>query len=437
MNGAAIRIVELLTEHRERCESVIERWCEGDSAGAESELALLCREVQPQAARQLAEFLQRVFALQPTAHAKLSSPDALPKPDALSNPSAIDPARPNPVWWATEKSLQQATPWQVARVKAGWFGTDPVFDLCCGIGGDAVQLAARGAVTAVDLDPLIAAMARANVRRAAPADCDATVLCEDVTAVGLPRLPSIHLDPDRRARETRRSDPNRFEPAWDQVTRLIARSSAAVVKLAPASQVPSGELPVTEFHRCWISLSGSVREQSLLWGTALRRANLTPGERSALVLRSDGAATWFSPDRPAATTRPALFSGTPSVLVDPNPAVRAAHLTEGFANEHGLGLLGGPSGFLAGDESLIDSVTSLRPLAVAAVVKWWGSCDDRKLRKTFRGLNVFPQTVKVRGTDHDPAVLVKRYRQCGEHPVMLWIGRQGKRAFAAITDLVS
>jgi hypothetical protein len=220
------------------------------------------------------------------------------------------------------------------------------------------------------------------------------------------------------------------------VTRLIALSSAAVVKLAPASKVPSGDLPPTEFHRCWISLAGSVREQSLLWGMALQRANLARGEKSALVLRSDGTATRFAPDQQTATTAPAVFHGTPAVLVDPNPAVRAARLTEGFANEYGLGLLCGPSGFLAGDEGWIESVGALRPLAIAAVVRWWGSCDDRKLRKTFRGLNVFPQTVKVRGTDHDPAVLVKRYRQCGERAVTLWIGRQGKRAFAAITDTV-
>lgn len=422
MNGAAIGIVEVLTKHRVRCETVIERFCAGDVSGAESELASLCRDVPTQATRRVAEFLQAIVALQPTAHAKLSCPDA------------IDLTRPHQVWWATEKSLQQATPWQVARVKAGWFGTDPVFDLCCGIGGDAIQLAARGAVTAVELDPLIAAMAGANLSRATSTGSHATVQCGDVTAVGLPRLPQIHLDPDRRGGQTRRSDPNRFEPAWDQVTRLIALSSAAVIKLAPASEVPSGDLPPTEFHRCWISLSGSVREQSLLWGMALQRANLARGEKSALVLRADGTSTRFAPDLVAATTTAAIFAGTPAVLVDPNPAVRAARLTEGFANEYGLGLLGGPSGFLGGDEGLIDSVSSLRPLAVAAVVKWWGSCDDRKLRKTFRGLNVFPQTIKVRGTDHDPAVLVKRYRQCGDNPVTLWIGRQGKRAFAAITD---
>ena len=424
MNGAAIRIVEVMAMHRKRCESVVALSREGDSAGAESELASLCRELPPQQGRQVTEFLAGVAALQPIAHAKLSCPNAT---------DATDTTR---VWWATDKSLQQATPWQVARIKAGWFGTDAVFDLCCGIGGDAIQLAARGAVTAVDLNPLIAAMAGANLSRAAAGGSDVSAQCDNVTTMALPRLASIHLDPDRRVGETRRSDPNQFEPAWDQVTKLIASSSAAVVKLAPASRLPAGGLPSTEFHRCWISLSGSVREQSLLWGTALHRANLTRGEKSALVLRSDGTASWFAPDRQAATTAAAPFDGTPAVLVDPNPAVRAAHLTEGFANEYGLGLLGEPSGFLAGDDGLIDSLHSLRPLAIAAVVKWWGSCDDRKLRKTFRGLNVFPQTAKVRGTDHDPAVLVKRYRRCGEHPVTLWIGRQGKRAFAAITDVL-
>ena len=73
-------------------------------------------------------------------------------------------------------------------------------------------------------------------------------------------------------------------------------------------------------------------------------------------------------------------------------------------------------------------------MAVIGEVLWSGSCDDRKLRKELRRRGAYPAVIKVRGTDHDPAQLSKRYRKCGDQPVALWIGRTGSGAYAALTQ---
>ncbi len=380
-------------------------------------LALLREQHGPE----LAAIVSSAAQLQLAARAKLSPPG---KPDC--------------VWWVSDKSLQQATPWQVARIKADWFGEEPIHDLCCGIGGDAIQLAARGIVTAVELDPVTAAMADANLRGSGDENRNGRVVCADVTTIDLQKGSAFHLDPDRRPVGRRRSDPHAFQPSWPEVSKMLERASGAVIKLAPASTIPEDRIPPTEFHRSWISLAGSVREQSLLWGSAIDRAARVRGECSAVVLRSDGSAELFAPSEtttPSARSKGDRSKGDrpPSVLVDPNGAIRAAGLTDSFAARFELGLLNGPSGFLGGEDPSIAENDALGSLAVSGRVRWWGACDDRKLRKEFRALDVFPETIKVRGTDHDPAALFKRYRRCGERPVTLWIGRHGKRVFAAIT----
>lgn len=413
MTEPSIGISSLLAAHRERCEAFIELLADDPNAlGAMVSL-------RQRLGDELAGIVFDAASLQSEARKKLSPPGC--------------PIRP---LWVTGRSLQQATPWQVARLKGSWFGGSSVHDLCCGIGGDSVQLAGRGAVTAVDLDPLMAAMTAANLQNAGHCASTARAVCGDVTAMKRPAASAIHIDPDRRGNHGRHSEPNLFQPAWPLVSQMIRDTSAAVIKLAPASTIPDGGLPATEFHRCWISLSGSVREQSLLWGAALDRSTRHRGTSSAVVLRGDGTATWFDP---GASVNRALSvdaiptDRVPTMLVDPNSAIRAAGLTASFAEHYGLEFLNGPSGFLASriDTEQLDS--QARSLSATGAVQWWGACDDRKLRKEFRARNVYPETIKVRGTDHDPNVLVKKYRRCGDQPVTLWIGRHGKRVFAAIT----
>lgn len=344
------------------------------------------------------------------------------------------------IWWATDRALQQASPWQAAAVKAKWFGNKPTLDLCCGIGGDAMFLASRGPVVAVDSDPLITELAAMNLNvdtidvRLPKSDSfeqssspPARVVCNDVTELAIDSEWLVHLDPDRRPGSKRASRPDQYQPGWSFVSQLLRSQSGVAVKLAPAAEPELTDCPPT--HRCWISVAGSVREQSLLSGEAMSFSGLAPQLRSAIVARSDGGFQIFAPQIPS--DNGVIDSvGTPlEWLVDPDAAIRAAGLSVSFGFTHGLRPLGRPSGFFTADDP-----PDVGHLAQVAKVIWAGSCDDRKLRREMRSRNVYPDVIKVRGTDHQPEVLRKKYRKCGDTPVQLWIGRGPDRVYAALAE---
>ncbi len=391
-------ICTVMATRIEECERAIDELA---AAGASPRaIVQLRRDFGESAARQLLE----VAALQPKARRKFGPG----------------------TWWVTNRSLQQATPWQVAARKADWLGGCPVLDLCCGIGGDAMQFALRSRLTAVDVDPLVIAYAKANLRKVASLQSPQFV-CQDVTEIALPRDCAIHIDPDRRGEGVRASDPERYQPDWAQVQRMIENANSAVVKLAPAARVRP---PRAESHRCWISLGGRVREQSLICGQAIQRGGFEPGFVSAIKVRADGSCSRFAP---TADSDSAVSDGSrpAGYLIDPDAAIRAAGLTEAFAAHFGLSTLGGPTGFLTGEISCLDELSDL---AIVGRVLWHGSADDRKLRSELRQRDAVPSVVKVRGSDQDPSAIVRRYRKCGHQSVTLWLGRSQRGSYAAITE---
>ncbi|QDT07251.1 hypothetical protein K227x_56770 [Rubripirellula lacrimiformis] len=375
-------------------------------------------------------------------------------------------------WWVSEKSLQQATPWQVARLKAAWLGNRDVVDLCCGVGGDTMELARRGRVLGVDQDRITASMAHANLKQiqatAEPSEASTAsdVCCDDACRIPIDPKSAVHIDPDRRGSGKRTTDPDEYQPAWTDVLGIVQRQPASIIKLAPvAAGGPNSSLTATmaSWHRSWISLSGSVREQSLICGDAIDQADLPDNGRSAYRVRHDGSWVRFVAhadevvDLPEQTAQLWKTDTNPGgYMIDPDASIRAAGLTIAYANRHGIRLLGKPSGFLTCDDppKADESATSTSPppddanrdsvngaganlavpnLAVVGQVVWSGSADDRKLRRELRSRNMYPETIKVRGTDHDPNMLSRRYRSTGDTPVTLWIGRSGGRVYAAIT----
>lgn len=338
------------------------------------------------------------------------------------------------LWWCSERSLSQSTPYPVADLKATWIQSSVVFDLCSGIGRDTISIANQAtlktaSITSVDLDPTTIAMATENLRlhsqiRPSPV----CFRCQDVGTIAIPPEAAVHIDPDRRQESGRKTRPEDYSPAWDVVEQIIARCDATTAKLAPAAEIEDQ----SERHRLWISWAGSVREQTLLAKQALVHASNSLGGRlgesgrTAVILRPSGGVAVFSGEFTAPSGR--RTEQPRKYLADPDPAIRAAGLTESFAEQSDYQLLGGPSGFLTGDVQLDAD------LAVCEPVIWSGSCDDRKLRKTLRSLNCFPWRVKTRGVQQNPNVLEKRYRECGEQPVTLWIGRATRRQFAVLTQ---
>jgi hypothetical protein len=338
------------------------------------------------------------------------------------------------IWWCTERSLAQATAYQVADLKARWLDSPFQLDFCCGLGGDTVAIARAGRSTgaklvAIERDPSMAAMAVENLRlNVSPTQTSASVSCCDVLDAPIPAGSAIHLDPDRRDGKNRKTRPLDYSPTWEVVEQIVARCDSAIVKLAPAAEVEDQP----DRHRVWISLSGSVREQTLIVGQAIPRASdvlgmpLAPQQRSAVALRPDGQAGAFTGDPHDVS---GTWAETPlEFMVDPDASVRAAGLTERYAEQHRLQMIGGPSGFLTGDSDVSDG------LAICEPVIWSGACDDRKLRKTLRAMDCYPWRIKTRGVSQNPNVLEKRYRPCGEKPVTLWIGKGTNRQYAVITE---
>lgn len=332
------------------------------------------------------------------------------------------------LWWASERSLQQATAGAVARLKASWVRGRDVIDLCCGIGADTFALAhATSGVASVDRDEAMVAMASENLRINGHDPATVQWKVADVSEIVIPGDAIVHIDPDRREGENRASRPENYSPDWETTQRLVESALGGIVKLAPAADLDDR----SDRHRIWISLKGSVREQTLLTGEAMASAaeamgiDLAGAGRTAIAIR-DSVPAVFAPSRVefrcGETDKPESF------MVDPDAAIRGAGLTESFALHHELKTLGAASGFLTGATAVNHGA------ATCERVVWSGACDDRKLRKTLRKMDCYPIRVKTRGVSQNPNVLEKKYRECGEKPVTLWIGKSGKRQFAALTE---
>ena len=160
------------------------------------------------------------------------------------------------------QGVEQASGSVVARWKASRFGSDAVLDLCCGIGGDAMALAARGPCVAVDRDPVRAFMAGRNAGVVTRVEA-----VEDVKIdAGL-----VHLDPSRRDESTGRRHwgLDDLVPSLEVIRSIVSRADGSGVKLGPGLPRPFPEL----HERQSISfVSESERlVQAVVWTGSLAR----------------------------------------------------------------------------------------------------------------------------------------------------------------------
>ena len=335
------------------------------------------------------------------------------------------------VWMATSRAIEQASDRSAAAYKASLMKELDILDLCGGIGGDAMGFAACGRVVTVDRDPQMTSMAAENLRSIETTQ--AAAVCADVERFvkhlgGTSLRCGIHIDPDRRADNRRTIDPFAYSPGLDFVNHVAATAQACWVKLAPAAELPQ-DVSQT-FHRQWISVAGSVREQSLLRGDCFVGAGLQRNERSAVKVHRDGASCTFACSMPESGSNANLSSSPLSYLYDLDPAVRAAGLSEAFAIRHSLNMLSDASGFFTSDHAI-----PVTPLVQSFKTIWTGPADLKQIKKQLSLYSCSLQAIKVRGTDHDPAKLAKQLKQSDAHEriaAVLLIGRIRGGVFAAI-----
>jgi SAM-dependent methyltransferase len=240
----------------------------------------------------------------------------------------------------TEDGLEQATRTVVADLRAQRFadaGATHVADLGCGLGLDSAAFARVGLhVTAVELDPVVAALAGANLAALGLAD-RTEVLTGDVTdpatlARALDRADAAYADPARRDTSTRRegrsarlADPQSWSPPWSWVEQVAAQVPRTAVKVAPG--IPH-ELTPDGGCATWTSVDGQLVEAELAW-PALAPPHV---RRRALVVRHEQVTSMSSGDD-LHDAAPAAIGAIGRRLVEPDDAVIRAGLVADLAEQ--------------------------------------------------------------------------------------------------------
>ncbi len=307
------------------------------------------------------------------------------------------------LWWTAE-ALEQSTPRAVAVHHAARFGSAPVLDLGCSVGGDLLPLAARGPAVGVDLDLARLILARENVRSSGHV---ASVVQADVTTM-VPRG-LVFADPARRGSGRRRFDPAAWSPPLDLV--LSWPTTGLGVKVAPG--IDYDVLPA-DLSVEIVSLNGDVKE-AMLWGGSLRSgagrtATLLP---SGATLASSGAAV----PRVAPVGR---------YLLEPDGAVIRAHLVGELAEQV--------------DGWLLDSTIAYISAAAAPATpygRWYEVLECfpfslKALRTRLRAHDAGPLVVKKRGTAVEPETLRKQLKLTGSREVTVVLTRQAGAQVAMV-----
>ncbi len=312
-----------------------------------------------------------------------------------------------PHLYFTHDALEQSTRMTVATHRASRLattGATSVVDLGCGIGGDLVALARAGlAVRGVELDPVRAAIAVANLRALG---LDGEVVCGDAQHVAIGADEVAFVDPARRDGRGRTFSTADLQPPWDWVRELL--EGRAVAKVMPGlahDAVPPG------VEAEWVSDGGDLVE-ACLWGVpfaaAGRRATVLP---SGETLVAGGEV----PD----------VADVGAYLHEPDDAVIRA----GAVGELAASLDGWlPDPHIAYVSSDAAAAT---PLARSFRVLEELPFREKGLKAALQTRGVGTLTIKKRGVDVVPEELVRRMKLKGRTKALVIMTRvQGQgRAF--------
>lgn len=323
----------------------------------------------------------------------------------------------------TRAGLEQATRLSIAARHAARFrdaGLSRVADLGCGIGGDALGIAALGLqVDAVDADEVTAALAAYNL---APFGDAVSVRHGTAEAADLDGVDAVWLDPARRTAghsETTRTRPEDWSPSLDWAFELAGRLPTGI-KLGPGLD---RALVPDDVEAQWVSADGSTVEL-VLWSGVLARDGI---RRAALVIRGDEAhELTASEDAPDASVRE-----LGAFVHEPDGAVIRARLIGEVARALQAGMLDEHIAYLTSDAALTSPfVSSFRvqetlPFKVPTI------------NAALRARGIGRLEIKKRGVDIDPAQFRRKLVLRGDDEATLILTRLGTRRVAILAERVS
>ena len=311
------------------------------------------------------------------------------------------------------EGLEMASRQEIARYRAGRLrhcGT--IMDLCCGIGGDLLELGAQSRVRAVDQDRVRLEMARMNAGVAGLGAVD--FIQADVRDVK-PRADAVFIDPSRRLAGRRVRTSEAYSPPLSHVEAIRRCVEAVAIKVAPG--IREQEIP-PDCEIEFISAAGQCREAVLYFGplvTARRRATILPGCHTL-------------EDAPGGE----IPVGEPGAFIyDPDPAVVRSHLLDPLSRQLDAWKLDPQVAYLSSD------TCTLTPFARTYQVLECLPFKLKRLRELLLSQGFFPAEIKKRRFPIEPPQLQQRLKiRSGEQPVTLIATRIRDRPVVAICKRV-
>jgi hypothetical protein len=313
----------------------------------------------------------------------------------------------------TRAGLEQASSDLVAGHRARRYAdAGPLADLCCGIGGDLVALAAGNRVLAVDREALHLRVALANAEVYGVAG-NVTTAEADVRDADLTGIKAVFVDPARRDDRGRLRAGN-SEPPLGWCLNLANRIDRVGIKAAPGlprELVPSG------WELEFVAVGRELKE-AVAWSpsmaTAARRATLLPGGHTLTRGPTD--------------TEPASAEVRPpgEFLFDPAPAVTRAGLVRELAGMLDAWQIDEQIAFLSADTQM--STPFARTLRVIDSAPW----DQKRLPARLRALGIGAVDIRRRGLAGDVDRLHSQLKLSGSHRATLVMTRVANRPWGLV-----
>ncbi len=318
--------------------------------------------------------------------------------------------------WLTRQSLEQATSEQVAAHKAKKFSPfEEVWDLCSGMGSDAISLAEHAQVHACDLDAVQLQLASWNAEVYGVCD-KITFLQQDVNQFDVAGK-VIHIDPDQRDATGRRHlRLEQIQPALPRLQEMAQSCQAGVIKLSPASNF-GGKFPDCEAEL--VSLHGECKAANIWCGELAQpgmwRATVLPSGES---IAGDPLSAW-----------PEMTS-IQNYLYDPDPSLVRSGLVNLFAEQKGLSRLDDAEEYLTAGR-FIESpfITGFEVIDIL-------NRNEKQLRKYMREQNIGTVEIKCRHVPVDIERVRKSLSLKGEKSITLIYARIDGKTKAVICKRV-
>jgi hypothetical protein len=338
----------------------------------------------------------------------------------------------------TRAGYEQSSSETIARYRASRLkNASRVADLCCGIGGDLVALAAASDVLAVDRDETHARLALHNAAVYGRAD-HVTAVVADVRDVRLTGIDSVFVDPARRsgprgasAGTARRFQAGHSEPPLDWCAALTSQVEAVCIKAAPG--IPKELIPPA-WEAEFIAEARDLKE-AVLWSPSLATAPSASGpdgvrgpRRATVIAMSPAGHAIRSYTFVAQPGDPVPLKEPGEYLLDPNPAVTRAGLVEDLARALGddTAKIDPQIAFLTRDRDV--RTPFARTLRVLESAPW----NEKQFAKRLRDLGMGAADIRRRGLAGDVDQIRRRLKLAGPNRATIVITRVNDKPWGLI-----